>query len=61
MPPFILLFLSLALLVSALVLIVYGQASNRAWEKKRSHYHDHALHSATLARVFEDGHPAGRR
>jgi hypothetical protein len=40
MPPFILLFLSLALLVGALVLMTYRQARNRAWEKKRNQYHD---------------------
>ena len=52
MPPFNFLFLALALLVSALVLMAYRQASNRAWEKKRNQYHDHVLHSATLARVL---------
>ena len=36
MPPFILLFLALALLVSALFLMAYGQASNRAWEKNQT-------------------------
>ena len=53
MLPFILLFLSLALLVGALALMAYRQARYRASEKKRNQYHDHVLHSATLlARVL---------
>jgi glucose uptake protein GlcU len=40
MLPLILLFLALALLVCALVLTVYRQAMNRAWEKRRNQYHD---------------------
>jgi hypothetical protein len=44
MPPLILLFVALALLVSALDLTAYRQARHRTWERKRNQYYDRGKH-----------------